>query len=183
MKRIRPHGSQGQITLAVAAAAAVIVIAVAAWWTIPQKSIFIGAVYPTSGGQGPGGIEEYRGVELAAQLANSEGGVHGVPVALHLKQTDSADEAPGSVESLVAQGAQVVMGSYGSTISLPASLTAYRAGRMFYETGAVGDLGMLAAQEPPPDLGSLVFRFPPAGTVLGKSAIDFIANELARDYP
>lgn len=183
MKRMRPQGSQGQITLIVAGVAAVVVIAVAVWWTIPAKSIFVGAVYPTSGGQGPGGIEEYRGVELAAQLANSEGGVHGVPIALHLKQTDSADQAPGSVQSLVAQGAQIVMGSYGSTISLPASLTAYHDSKVFYETGAVGDLGMLAQQVPPPDLGSLVFRFPPSGTVLGKSAIDFIANELAKDYP
>jgi branched-chain amino acid transport system substrate-binding protein len=173
----------GQVMVVTAGVAALAVILGALYWASPTSSINVGAVYPTNGGQGPGGIEEYRGVELAAQLQNSLGGVHGVPIALHLKETDSADEAPGSVQTLVSQGAQIILGSYGSTISLPASLAAYHAGKVFYETGAVGDLGMLAAQVPPPDLGSRVFRFPPAGTVLGKSAIDFIANELAKNYP
>lgn len=179
MKRL--GGATGK--LVVAAVVVLAIVAGAAYWVSASSSVVIGAVYPTSGGQGPGGIEEYRGVELAAQLANSQGGVHGRSIDLHLQETDSADMASGSVKTLIAQGAQVVLGSYGSTISLPASLTAYNAGKIFYETGAVGDLGMLAAQVPPPDLGTRVFRFPPAGSVLGRSAIDFIANELAKNYP
>src|SRR5437899_8621423 len=35
--------------------------------------IVIGAVYPTGGGQGPGGTEEFRGVDLAAEYANRSG--------------------------------------------------------------------------------------------------------------
>lgn len=164
----------GLIVLVVAVAAGGVVV-----WATRKSPIFIGAVYPTNGGQGPGGIEEYRGVELASILANSEGGVHGRRIALHLKETDSADEAPGSVDFLAAEGAPVIMGSYGSTISLPAAQAAYNRGRDFWETGAVGELGMLSTAVPPPYLGTRVFRFPPAGTVLGTSAIDFVNNELA----
>jgi branched-chain amino acid transport system substrate-binding protein len=180
MKRV---WQEGQVPLLAAGLAALLVIVGAVYWALPTSAIFIGAVYPTNGGQGPGGIEEYRGVELAAQLANGQGGVHGRQIAVHLQQAASADEAPGAVQRLVDQGAQVILGSYGSTISLPASQAAFADGKVFYETGAVGDLGMLAAQVPPPDLGTKVFRFPPAGTVLGKSAIDFIAGQLAKDYP
>ena len=46
------------------------------------EPIRIGAVYPLSGSQGPGGIEEFRGVELAAKLANQSGGVGGRPIQL-----------------------------------------------------------------------------------------------------
>lgn len=164
----------GLIALAVAVLAGGVVV-----WVTRKPSIFVGAVYPTNGGQGPGGIEEYRGVELASILANSQGGVHGRPIALHLVETDSADEAPGSVNILASQGAPIIMGSYGSTISLPAAQAAYNRGRDFWETGAVGELGMLSTAVPPPYLGTRVFRFPPAGTVLGTSAVDFVNNHLA----
>ncbi|MGH2556617.1 MAG: ABC transporter substrate-binding protein, partial [Actinomycetota bacterium] len=39
--------------------------------------VIVGAVYPTGGGQGPGGVEELRGIQLAAELANRRGGVNG----------------------------------------------------------------------------------------------------------
>ena len=37
----------------------------------------VGAIYPLSGSQGPGGVEEYRGVRLATDLINQAGGVDG----------------------------------------------------------------------------------------------------------
>ena len=157
------------IALALAAAAVV-------FWVARRPSVTIGAVYPTGGGQGPGGVEEYRGLTLAAALQNREGGVQGRTIDIHLKAADSADAAPGAVQALASQGAPVIAGSYGSTISFPAAQAAYNRGLDFWETGAVGDLGMLATDVPPPYLGSSVFRFPPAGTVLGSSAVDFVAN-------
>src|ERR671931_351581 len=36
--------------------------------------IRIGAIYPLSGTQGPGGVEEFLGVQVAAQLVNRDGG-------------------------------------------------------------------------------------------------------------
>ena len=153
------------------------------FWATRPGPITIGAVYPTGGGQGPGGIEEYRGLALAAALANRQGGVHGRSIAIDLRAADSADAAPAAVQALSDAGARVIVGSYGSTISFPAAEAASNRGLDFWETGAVGDLGMLATDVPPSYLGSNVFRFPPAGTVLGSSAVDFVANELKASLP
>jgi ABC-type branched-subunit amino acid transport system substrate-binding protein len=163
-------------------ALALVAVAVV-FWVARKPSVAIGAVYPTGGGQGPGGVEEYRGLTLAAALQNKEGGVQGRTIDIRLKPADSADAAPGAVQALASQGAKIIAGSYGSTISFPAAQAAYNRGLDFWETGAVGDLGMLATDVPPPYLGSSVFRFPPAGTVLGSSAVDFVANQLKSSLP
>ncbi|HYR61961.1 MAG TPA: ABC transporter substrate-binding protein [Actinomycetota bacterium] len=167
----------------VAGIALLVVAAAGVFWVNRPRSVTIGAVYPTGGGQGPGGVEEYRGLTLAAALQNIDGGVHGQTIDLHLKPADSADGAPAAVQALAAEGAKVIAGSYGSTISFPAAQAAYNRGLDFWETGAVGDLGMLATDVPPSYLGANVFRFPPAGTVLGSSAVDFVANELKASLP
>ena len=132
----------------------------------------VGAIYPMSGSQGPGGIEEYRGVEMAARLANQRGGVAGRPVELVPVDVPEADAAPGAVRRLAGQGVEVMLGSYGSTISEPAALTASRGGQVFWETGAVGELMGL------PSGGDRVFRVAPAGSLLGKTAMDFVAEQL-----
>jgi len=167
----------------IAGVALVLVAAALVFWVARRPSVTIGAVYPTGGGQGPGGVEEYRGLTLAAALQNRDGGVQGHTIDVHLKAADSADAAPGAVQALDAEGAKVIAGSYGSTISFPAAQAAYNRGLDFWETGAVGDLGMLATDVPPPYLGSSVFRFPPAGTVLGSSAVDFVSNQLRSSLP
>src|SRR4029453_17046985 len=58
--------------------------------------IRIGAVYPLSGAQGPGGAHELDGGRLAVQLVNTDGGVGGRPVELVPVDTPSADAAPGA---------------------------------------------------------------------------------------
>lgn len=126
----------------------------------------IGAVYPTGGTHSRGGIDEFRGVELAVEYVNSHGGVGGRQVEIAFQKADSGDEAPRAVHALAEQGIQVILGSYGSTISRPAAAAARASGVMFWETGAVGDLSMESAADP------LVFRFPPTGETLGKAAVD-----------
>jgi len=132
----------------------------------------VGAIYPLSGSQGPGGVEEYRGVQMAAKLANQRGGVNGRPVELVPVDVPAADAAPAAVERLAGQGIGVMLGSYGSTISEPAAQAASRGGRVFWETGAVGELMGL------PSGGDRVFRVAPAGSLLGKAAMDFTAEQL-----
>jgi branched-chain amino acid transport system substrate-binding protein len=135
--------------------------------------IRIGAVYPLSGSQGSGGIDEHRGVMLAADLANQDGGVHGRPIQLRSIDVETSDAAPRAVAQLHSEGVDLVMGSYGSTISVPASEAAAERGMVFWETGAVGML------PPASDRGGLTFRVPPTGEVLGRAAIDFIADHVA----
>jgi branched-chain amino acid transport system substrate-binding protein len=158
----RAHRSiRSGVTLAVVAA---FTLGVAGAGATP---ITVGAIYPTGGTHGRGGIDEYRGVQLAAEHVNARGGVAGRPVRIRLEPADRAEQAPGAVRALAAEGIPVILGSYGSTISAPAADAAERAGVVFWETGAVGTLSMAASQ------GRFVFRFPPTGQTLGRSAVRF----------
>jgi branched-chain amino acid transport system substrate-binding protein len=138
--------------------------------------IRIGAVYPLSGAQGPGGIDEHRGIMLAADLANQGGGVDGRTIRIESVDTPGSDAAAAAVDQLHAAGIELVLGSYGSTISGPASAEAAANGMLFWETGAVGML------PPDSDRGGLTFRVPPTGEVLGRAAIAFIADQVAPDH-
>ena len=133
--------------------------------------IVIGAVYPTAGGQGPGGIDEYRGVQLAAQYVNARGGVLGRQVQLRLQPADSSDQAARAVNVFKDTSVPLILGSYGSTISKPASQAAVALGKVFWETGAVGLL------DPDVRRSDLVFRFAPSGGSLGTAAVKF-SNDL-----
>jgi branched-chain amino acid transport system substrate-binding protein len=138
----------------------------------PPPPVRVGAVYPLSGSQGMGGVEEYRGVMVAAELANHDGGVHGRGIAVERVDVPEADAAPGAIHALAARGIDLVLGSYGSTISSPAAATAAGRGSLFWETGAVGKLAG-------PGEGDLVFRVAPTGGLLGRNAIAFVAGQLA----
>lgn len=134
--------------------------------------LVVGAVYPLSGSQGPGGIEEHRGVLLAAQLANEAGGVAGRLVEIRSIDVSGSDAAPAAIERLADEGIRFVLGSYGSTISRPAAEESARRGLLFWETGAVGEMSEAGA-------GRLAFRVAPTGSVLGRSAVAFIADQLS----
>jgi branched-chain amino acid transport system substrate-binding protein len=138
-----------------------------------KDPLVVGAVYPLAGAQGPGGIDEHRGVLLAADLANQDGGVDGHPIQIRSVDAEGSDAAPGAVSALANGGVRIVLGSYGSTISGPASTEAAKRGMLFWETGAVGML------PPASDLGGLTFRVPPTGEVLGRAAIRYIADQVA----
>jgi branched-chain amino acid transport system substrate-binding protein len=136
------------------------------------EPVRIGAIYPLSGTQGMGGIDEYHGVEVAAELANQDGGVGGHPIVLDQVDVPEADAAPGAIQALAGRGVDLVLGSYGSTISSPAAAAAAGRGSLFWETGAVGKLAG-------PGGGDLVFRVAPTGGLLGRNAIAFVADQLA----
>jgi len=137
------------------------------------SEIRLGALYPLSGSQGPGGRDEYRGVELAVRFVDEDGGVAGRQVVLQPVDVASGDEAPAAIDGLADRGIDIVLGSYGSTISQPAAAEAGRRGLLFWETGAVGSMA------PPDAAGSLFFRVAPAGQTLGSDAVSFIAHRLA----
>jgi branched-chain amino acid transport system substrate-binding protein len=133
----------------------------------------VGAIYPLTGPAALGAVDEHRGALLAAQLVNEAGGVDGQQIQIDSVDTPNSDAAAGAVDALAARGVETVLGSYLSTISGPASTEAAKRGLLFWETGAVG---MLPASS---GLGSLTFRVPPTGEVLGRAAINFIADEVA----
>jgi branched-chain amino acid transport system substrate-binding protein len=157
------------VMAAVAVAAAVVAVRLT---TGGPEPIRVGAVYPLSGSQGPGGTDEYRGVRLAADLANEQGGVGGHPIELEPVDVSGPDAAPSAIATLSSRGVRFVLGTYGSTISGPAATEAARRGMLFWETGAVGSMGGPAG-------GRSFFRVAPSGSVLGSSAVAFVADRLA----
>lgn len=138
--------------------------------TSREEPVRIGAVYPLSGTQGPGGIDEFRGVRVAVELVNSDGGIDGRPIELVPVDVPAGDAAPSAIERLDEEGVRFVFGSYGSTISAPAAEAAAARGLLFWETGAVGEMSGESA-------GRLIFRVAPSGAVLGRNAIAFVADE------
>jgi ABC-type branched-subunit amino acid transport system substrate-binding protein len=147
-------------------------------WTSAQgraSPVVVGAVYPTAGPQGgPGaGLDEYRGLLLAADYVNAHGGVRGRPVEVRLAPADSRDAAPRAVEQLAESGVTLIAGTYGSVLARPAAETAAHLGLVYWETGAVGRVGDRA--EP----GRRFFRVAPSGALLGRQAVDFVRDRLA----
>ena len=136
-------------------------------------AVTLGAIYPVSGLQGPGGTEEANGVRLAVDLANERGGVRGRPVRLDLVDVDRGDAAARAMDQLRERGVDVVLGTYGSTISAPAAAAARRSGMVLWETGAVGQVGADAGA------GESFFRLAPMGAGLGRAAVAFVRDQLA----
>ena len=135
--------------------------------------IRVGAIYPLSGSQGPGGRDEYRGVQIATDLVNQEGGVNGAPVELDPIDVPLGEDAPAAIDQLADGGIGIVLGSYGTTISEPAANEAGGGGWCSGSRGAVGSM-------PPPGGGSTdYFRVAPSGANLGRDAVDFIGHRLA----
>ena len=135
------------------------------------RPIRVGAIYPLTGSQGPGGRDEFRGVSLATDLVNADGGVGGRPIELTPLDVAGGDAAPGAVDDLADQGIRFILGSYGSTISQPAAAEAARRDVLFWETGAVGSSS-------PSSGGRLFFRVAPSGQLLGSDAISFVDRQL-----
>jgi len=163
--------------LALLAAVAIAAVACSTGPSEPSgDTIEVGAIYPLSGSQGQGGIDEHRGALLAAELVNADGGVDGRSIEIVSTDVSAAEAAPEAVEDLAADGVEVVLGSYGSTISAPASETAAANDMLFWETGAVGMLTKRSEQ------GVRTFRMPPSGAVLGRNAISFVHGPLAEAF-
>lgn len=137
-----------------------------------SSPIRIGALYPLSGSQAGGGSEEYHGVQTAADLVNQAGGVNGRRIVFVTADAPSADAAPAAVDRLKSGGVPIVVGSYGSTISLPASAQAQHDNLIFWESGAVATMVTERGY-------ANVFRTVTTGNSLGRAAARYIASVVA----
>jgi branched-chain amino acid transport system substrate-binding protein len=132
----------------------------------------LGALYPLSGPQGDGGREELSGVQLAVAMVNAQGGVDGHLIALDVRSAPSVAEAKAQARSLMADHRQIVLGTYGSVLAIPAAEVVSPAGATYWETGAVTD-ALTVPQR------THVFRVAPDGGSLGRLAADFVAQVVA----
>lgn len=121
----------------------------------------IGAVYPLSGPQAPGGRQELGGVRAALATAGLAGKVR-----LDVVSVETPAQARAAVDRLIDQDhVSVILGTYGSTLSEAAAARADQRHTVYWETGAVADLVTQQRQ--------YVFRTVATGMTLGTTAVTF----------
>jgi len=139
---------------------------------VAASPIWIGAVFPISGNAAALAGPELRGVQIAVDQANADGGIGGRPIELEVRDLESRDDAPGIMAGLARDGIRLVIGAYSSDLSIAASAAADQAGLVYWESGAVAD--QLTGRGLPD-----VFRVGASGTNLGSNSATFAATELA----
>ena len=131
-------------------------------------AIVLGAIYPLSGPQAPGGKLELAGVETALALVRSQGGPD---VRLRVIDATTPEAASAAVDTLVKKDhVPAILGTYGSTLSAAASARAEELKTVYWETGAVAD--PITAQR------HYVFRTVATGSSLGRMAVMFTHDVL-----
>lgn len=130
----------------------------------------IGAVFPLSGPTAAAAQDEYRGVQLAAQLAGAT--PSGRQVQLDVRDVTATSAVQQAADSLRADGVPAVVGAYSSSLSIPLAAAVARDGMVYWETGAVADQ-VTGAGSP------LVFRVGADGSDLGGNSGRFVAEQIA----
>lgn len=86
-----------------------------------EAGVVFGAVLPLTGASASIGEDQRRGVELAVEKVNADGGVLGKPLKVVIEDSASnAQTALNAAKKLVSvDGAKVVMGEYSSGVTVP----------------------------------------------------------------
>lgn len=134
--------------------------------------ITLGAIFPLQGMQSSLAQQEYRGVEIARDLVNGEGGVNGHPIHLDTRVVEYPSQVDAAAHSLAADRVPLVIGTYSSSLSIPASRAAAKMGLTYWEAGAVAD--QVTGRGIPG-----VFRIGANGATLGGNSAEFTASVLA----
>lgn len=149
--------------------------------------ITIGVFEPSSGDNGAGGKQEILGIEYANSKVNTvEIGGKTYTIKLEIVDNESSnDKAPSAAASLVSAKSNIVLGSYGSGVSIAASDVFANAG--------IPVIGISCTNPQVTEGNSHYFRIcyldPFQGTVLANFAIDnfkaktaYILTKLGDDY-
>ena len=139
---------------------------------MPGGDLLLGLILPLTGPSAGLAHEELNGIQIAMEEVNRAGGAAGKQIRLLTRDVDSREATAGAVNELKQEGATIVMGSYDSSLSIPAAHAASAAGMVYWETGSVAD--QLTGEGLPH-----VFRVGPAGSNLGSGSALFAATQLA----
>ena len=102
--------------------------------------IRIGALFPFTGDLALLGEESFRGVELAVEEFNANGGLDGREVEIVKGDAVDPDAAQAEANRLINQEDVLnIVGSYSSGVAFAASEVAERNGGLYWELGAVAD--------------------------------------------
>ena len=138
----------------------------------PPPAINLGLMLPLSGPTASLAQEELYGIQIAVDQANQSGGVGGTRINLLTRNVATREATAAAVDELKRSGAAMVMGTYDSSLSIPAAHAAANDGLVYWETGAVAD--QLTGESLPH-----VFRVGPSGSNLGTGSAVFAADQLA----
>ena len=137
-----------------------------------QPELRIGAVFPLGGFAGDDARDELAGAQLAADMANADGGAAGRRIVLDVRDVEGVSGAQPAADSLRADGVPAIIGAYSSALSIPLAAAVARDGIVYWETGAVAD--QVTGQGSP-----LVFRVGADGADLGGNSGTFIVQHVA----
>jgi branched-chain amino acid transport system substrate-binding protein len=151
---------------------AALVLGACAPATTSNTALVLGLMLPLSGPAAASAREELNVVHIAIDEVNHAGGVAGKQIQLLTRDVSTREATTTAVAQLKSAGATVVLGTYDSSLSIPAAHAASAAGLVYWETGAVAD--QLTGEALPN-----VFRVGPAGSSLGKGSAVFAADQLA----
>ncbi len=134
------------------------------------NTIKIGVFEPASGDNGAGGKQETLGVQYANSVQKTielDGEVYDVELVI-VDNESSNDKAPTAAQELISKGASVVLGSYGSGVSIAAS--------DIFKKGGVPAIGITCTNPQVTEGNDHYFRIcfldPFQGTVLANFAKD-----------
>lgn len=151
------------------------------------KVVKIGVYEPASGDNGAGGKQEVLGMQYANTVTPTvEIGGEEYTVQLEIVDNESSnDKGPSAASALVSKGVSIVLGSYGSSVSIAAS-------DVFKEAG-IPALGVTCTNPQVTEGNTHYFRIcfldPFQGTVLANFAMDnfsakkaYVLTKLGDDY-
>ncbi len=164
-------GLRGLVLAAAAAAAAALALSGCTGSQPAAGPLVLGAIYPLSGPQAPGGREELGGVQTALQIARERGVLGTRRVQLQVVSATTPDEARRAVDQLIDRyHVPAIVGTYGSTLAEASAARASERHVVYWETGAVAD--SITIGHP------YVFRTVATGSTLGRAAADFTSGVL-----
>jgi branched-chain amino acid transport system substrate-binding protein len=135
-----------------------------------SPELVLGAIYPLSGPQAPGGKAELAGVRAALEVAQSSGALT-THLRLQVIDATTPEAASAAVDTLVSDyHVAAILGTYGSTLSAVSAARADELKTVYWETGAVAD--PITAQR------RYVFRTVATGSSLGRMAVTFTHDVL-----
>ena len=149
---------------------------VAAMAETATETVKIGVFEPASGDSGAGGKQEILGMQYANYIQPTVeiGGTTYNVELVYADNQSSTDKAPSAAQQLVSEGVSVVLGSYGSGVSI--------AGAPIFEDAGIPAIGVTCTNPAVTEGNTHYFRIcfldPFQGTVLANYAY----NELGRDH-
>ena len=154
---------------------------------IAENVVKIGIFEPASGSNGAGGKQEVLGIQYANSVQPTVD-IGGTTYTVQLVNADNgstADKAPSAAQALVSEGVSVVLGSYGSGVSI--------AGSPYFADAGIPAIG-ISCTNPMVTAGNthyfrICFLDPFQGTVLANYAFKtlgvknaYLLAELGNDY-